>query len=346
MTDTLRNVQAFEAVTSEPAVLAPAPLAPGAMTAPRLIPSPAGRSPSTLDRPAFLMGFPFSYSTRVANNPWMQELAAADREPNLKRAYLQFADLYRYLSSEGLVYLLPTPARSELQDLVFTGNLGIVLEHLPGRDAVVLSNYTSEPRRGETGIGRAFFEALGYETHVAPRRFEGEAELKHVRDNLYVGGYGIRSELECYEWMEETFDMKVVKVALQDPYLYHLDCTFFPITHDHALVCTALFEPAEVREIEKHVAIIDVTLDECYSGICNNVRLSNTILNASHLNDMKAGTEDYDFEKEKNRRLEDITAGLAFEVAYFNLSEYLKGGALLSCMVMHLNRHSYRFPLT
>ena len=30
----------------------------------------------------------------------------------------------------------------------------------------------------------------------------------------------------------------------------------------------------------------------------------------------------------------------------FNLGEYLKGGALLSCMVMHLNRHSYNFQLT
>ncbi len=33
------------------------------------------------------------------------------------------------------------------------------------------------------------------------------------------------------------------------------------------------------------------------------------------------------------------------EVSYFNLSEYLKGGGLLSCMVMHLNRYSYAFKL-
>ena len=45
-------------------------------------------------------------------------------------------------------------------------------------------------------------------------------------------------------------------------------------------------------------------------------------------------------------RIEDIATELAFEVVYFNLSEYHKGGALLSCMVMHLNRFSYRFDLT
>ena len=48
----------------------------------------------------------------------------------------------------------------------------------------------------------------------------------------------------------------------------------------------------------------------------------------------------------KNRRLEDIAASLAFEVCYFNLSEFMKGGALLSCMAMHLNRNSYSFALT
>ena len=47
----------------------------------------------------------------------------------------------------------------------------------------------------------------------------------------------------------------------------------------------------------------------------------------------------------KNRRLEDIAADHAFELTFLNLSEYLKGGALLSCMVMHLNRHSYEFTL-
>ena len=35
-----------------------------------------------------------------------------------------------------------------------------------------------------------------------------------------------------------------------------------------------------------------------------------------------------------------------FDIAYFNLSEFLKNGALLSCMVMHLNRQSYDISLT
>ena len=303
------------------------------------------QTPTGLKRPAFLMNFPFSYSTAIANNMWMEEIEPEQREPNFERAMTQFLELYRYLAAEALVYLLPTPRDHRLQDLVFTANLGVVPEHLESMDAVVLSNFSSEPRREETGVGVGFFQSMGYRTYIAPARFEGDAELKHLHDNVYVGGYGIRSQQETYDWMECTFDMEVIRLELTDPYLYHLDCTVFPITREDTLLCTEMYEKQELAALEKHTNIIDVSVDNCLSGICNSVRLSNTILNASHIHNLKAGTEEYVAELRKNRRLEDIASELAFEVSYFNLSEYLKGGALLSCMVMHLNRYSYAFAL-
>lgn len=302
-------------------------------------------NPTALPYPVFLMNFPFSYSTEVANNAWMEEIPEEERAPDTKRARRQFLEVYRHLSADGLVYVLPTPRGSKLQDLVFTANLGVVLEHVTAKDTVVLSNYSSEPRKGETAVGLEFFQSMGYQTYVSPHAFEGEAELKQLHDNVYVGGYGIRSERETYDWMERTFDMKVVKLRETDPYLYHLDCTVFPITREQTLVCTEMYEEEELAELEQYTEIIDVSVDACYSGICNSVRLSNTILNASHIHELKAGTQDYAEELAKNRRLEDIASELAFEVSYFNLSEYLKGGALLSCMVMHLNRFSYAFKL-
>jgi N-dimethylarginine dimethylaminohydrolase len=303
-------------------------------------------NPTQLERPAFLLNFPFSFSTQCPNNPWMEDLPADRRQPDFMRATIQFLELYRSLASEALVYLLPTPRGVRLQDLMYTANLGIVLDHLPGRNTVVISNFTSEPRRGETAVGVEFFREMAYEVHVPETKFEGEAELKHLYDNLYVGGYGIRSERETYDWMERTFDMRIIKLRETQPYLYHLDCTVFPITNENTLVCTGLFERSEVEEIEKVTNVIDVSVDECFSGICNSVRLPNTVLNSSHIHDLKAGTEDYQHEVQKNRKLEDIAANLALEVGYFNLSEYHKSGALLSCMVMHLNRHSYKIALT
>ena len=304
------------------------------------------RNASQLGRPAFLLNFPFTYATGAANNPWMKDLSSDKRQPDYRRAAVQFLQLYRTLSSEALVYLLPAPADADLQDLVYTANLGIVLNHLPDRNTVVISNFTSEPRRGESAVGVRFFKEMGYDVHVPASKFEGEAELKHLHGNVYAGGYGIRSERETYDWFERTFDMRVVKLKLQDPYLYHLDCLLFPITDKKTLVCTELFTKKEVAELEKVTEVVPVTIDDCYSGICNSARLPTTVLNSSHLHDLKAGTEDYKLEMQKNRKLEDLAADLALDVVFVNLSEFHKSGALLSCMVMHLNRSAYGIALT
>jgi N-dimethylarginine dimethylaminohydrolase len=302
-------------------------------------------TPGTLDRPAFVMSCPFSFSADYPNNVWMRELGDDERKVDRTKAMSQFAQVYRHMASDAFVFLLPTPKGCELQDLVFTANLGIILEHIPARDVAVLSNFSSEPRVGETEIGDQFFRSMGYTTIVAPYKFEGEAELKHLHDNVYVGGYGIRSDRRTYDWMEEEFEMQVVKVRETDEYLYHLDCSIFPATAADTLVCTELFDKTELAQLEKVTNIIAVSADACYSGICNSVRHHNSILNSSHIHSLRAGTEEYFEEVRKNRELEDLAIKLGLEVCYFNLSEYHKGGALLSCMVMHLNRRSYSFSL-
>jgi N-dimethylarginine dimethylaminohydrolase len=292
------------------------------------------------------MNFPFSFATEVANNPWMEDLSDEKRQPDFTRVCVQFLQVYRHISAAGLVYVLPTPTRTGLQDLLYTANLGIVLEHLPDRNTVVVSNFSTPPRRGETRVGLEFFREMGYTVHVPPSKFEGEAELKHLHGNVYVGGYGTRSERETYDWMEANFDMRIIPVREIEPYLYHLDCTVFPITSQNALVCTELINKTALAKLEKVINVIPVTVAEAFSGICNSLRLPNQVLNSSHIHELKSGTEEYRDELQKNRRLEDIAADLALEVAYFNLAEFHKSGALLSCMVMHLNRNAYRIALT
>ena len=300
---------------------------------------------SHLDVPTFLMCPPLSYNTTTPNNIWMEDLDDIERKVDDKKAARQFQALYQFLSSRGVVQLLPVPSNCGLQDLVFTANLGIVLEHLPAKDTVVISNYDSKPRIGETEVGVKFFQSMGYKTIVPSTKFEGEAELKHLYDNVYIGGYGLRSQKETYEQFEEQFDMKIIKVRESDPYLYHLDCSIFPLTYEKTIVCTDLLSTTEIKEIEAVTEIIDVSREEALPGLCNSVRVGNYLLNGSHIHELKKGTENYRLEIAKNRKLEDIAADNGFELALFNLSEYQKGGAALSCMVMHLNRVSYQYRL-
>jgi len=293
-------------------------------------------TPSQLHLQSYVMNFPFSLSTSDPNNIWMQELTDDELQINRPKAYKQFMDLYNFMSGQSLVYLLPS--EGNFQDQVYVANLGLHLPHIKDENHILLSNYTSDPRKGEELVGEKFFQQMGYKTHISPFKWEGEADIKHLYDNVYVGGYGIRSNIKTYEWMEVNFDMNIIKVAMTDEYMYHLDCSIFPLNHDKTLVCTELYDPEEIKQIEQHTEIIDVDVDDALGGMTNSIRLGNMILCASNIAELKKSDELYEGEKHKIESLEKICANEGMEPVIFNLSEYMKSGAMLSCMVMHLNR--------
>ncbi len=290
------------------------------------------------DKPGFLMNVPFSLSCDSPNNIWMEELKPEELVINHDKAISQFMNLYGFLSRHALVYLLPS--YPGLQDQTYVANLGIVLPHTPEKTAVI-ANYYSEPRRGETAVGKKFFELLDFPIQQAPEYFEGEADLKHIRHNVYVGAHGIRTSKNALDWFERAFDMKVIPFLMQDKYLYHLDCCIFPFSEEHTGVCTKIATPETLRELEKYTEIIDVSLDDAYSGINNCVAINKYVLCASDLQDLSPSDKNYNYEKSKVESLNKICAYLGMEPVYFNLSEFCKSGALLSCLVMHLNRNNY-----
>jgi N-dimethylarginine dimethylaminohydrolase len=296
-------------------------------------------TPSQLNIPSYVMNFPFTLDTKNPNNIWMKELTPDDLKVNKKKAYKQFLDLYNFLSGAGLVYLLPS--QGNYQDQVYVANLGIYLPHLTKSNNIILSNYTSEPRIGEEIVGESFFKMMGYDTHMCPFKWEGEADLKFIGGNNYIGGSGIRTDYQTYEWMTEKFDMNIIEVEMVDDYLYHLDCSVFPLSKDKTMICTSMFDPEEISDIEKYTEIIDVNEDDALGGITNSVRFGNLILCASNISELSRTDEDYVYEKNKIHSLEAICAKEGMEPVFFNLSEYMKSGALLSCMVMHLNYVDY-----
>lgn len=293
-------------------------------------------TPSQLHLQSYVMNFPFSLSTADPNNIWMQELNEEELQINRSKAYKQFMDLYNFMSGQSLVYLLPS--EGNYQDQVYVANLGLHLPHIKDRNVILLSNYTSEPRQGEEFVGKKFFSQMGYETHISPYKWEGEADIKHLYDNVYIGGYGQRSDIETYRWMEQNFDMEILKVNMVDEYLYHLDCSVFPLNNHQTLIATELFEDEELATIERYTEIIPIDTEDALCGITNSVRMGNMILCASNIAELKKTDEYYEGEKHKIESLEKICSDAGMEPVIFNLSEYMKSGAMLSCMVMHLNR--------
>jgi len=300
-------------------------------------------TPSQLPIPAFVMNFPFTLDTSNPNNVWMQELEEEALKVNKGVAYRQFLDLYQFVAGNSLAYILP--ATGNFQDLVYVANLGIYLPHIKDSNNIIMANFTSEPRQGEEKVGKPFFESMDYEVHMCPFKWEGEADLKYLYDNVYIGGYGIRSDIKAYEWMEEKFGMKIIKLEMVDEYLYHLDCSIFPLTKEKTLVCTELYNDDELAELSQYTTVINIDINDTLNGIANSVRLGNTILCASNISEMTRADENFEAEKHKINTLEKICFNEGLEPVFFNLSEYMKSGAMLSCMMMHLNYVDYNKSL-
>lgn len=293
------------------------------------------KGPFEFEEPSFLLCPPFNISADKPNNPWMVDLAETNQAKiDVDKAVKEWKVLNSHISSKFLTYLLPN--KSDLPDQIYVANLGIVLPHL-SRRTVIISNYSSEPRIKEAQVGIDFFKMLNFDVYQSPHKFEGEADLKYLHDNVYIGGHGIRSELKTYKWMEENFDMKVIPLKMEDEYLYHLDCMVFPINKQVVLMCTELVNKKTIKEIEKYVEIVDVDNDLAYQGISNSVRVGNEILQSSILSGLKKNDENYSEEIRKHATLEKIASKYGLEAKFFDLFEASKSGALLSCCCMHLN---------
>jgi N-dimethylarginine dimethylaminohydrolase len=209
-----------------------------------------------------------------------------------------------------------------------------------------MSNFTSQPRRGEEIEGREFFESLNYKVIDPPKElhWEGEADLKFVRDNIFVGGYGIRSDKATFEWMESKYNMEITKCHMTSERNYHFDCQFAPLNTQTALVCTDIFDSSDIKAIEKVVDIIDVPEKEAEAMACNIVRVGSNILVCSSISEMKETDDKYEIESSKIARLNKACIKNGLGLVVFNLSEFDKSGAALSCNVMHGNFVDFQSP--
>src|SRR5262245_10841264 len=292
--------------------------------------------------PVLLMNLPLSLSTRIPNNAWMEDISPDERDISMDRALSQFCDLYKHVARQAIIYLLPsTPG---LQDQTYVSNLGVVLPHCE-EDTVIVSRFRSEPRIGEAKIGADFFKLMNFAVERPPETLnaepvylEGEADLKHIRGNLYVGAYGMRTSLNALSWAAERFDMKVLPFRITDPYLYHLDCCIFRLSDEALLLCTALADPACLSEIEQHCEIIDISPQEARAGITNGLLLPGEILCDSNISELKSGGENYRIEKTKIERLESLCSRFGRRLSIFCMSEFYKSGALLSCLIMNIRQ--------
>ena len=292
-----------------------------------------GNEIKTLGQQVFALNVPLSLATNQPNNATMRRLSPEQRRVDLKKALAQWHTLYSHLASEGIVYLVPS--HPGLQDLPYVANLGAILHHRDNLAAV--SNFRSEPRVEETPVGIEFFSSLGFETVLPPKYFEGEADLKYLRENIYFGAHGLRTSPEALAWFRDEHDANVVPIHVYDESLYHLDCLVFPISSERVILCTDVVDKPTRTQVESVAEIIPIDYDLANRGLTNAVWCGKEILCDSPIETLRRGDALYEVERRKVETLERIAGDNGLGVRIFHMPEFYKSGAMLSCMVMNLN---------
>ena len=300
-------------------------------------------NPSCLDFPIFMMCFPHTWDTDDPNNVWMKKLSQAEIDEDWAKCYGQWMQLYNMLAGPDVLVKILEPA-GDYPDQIYVANVGIVLCH-QDKPVFVGANYKSPPRRGEEKVAIEQFKLAKYKTDRPPFFFEGEADLKHIVKNHYIGAWGIRTEKKALEWFEKQYDMHVIPVEMTDERNYHLDTEIFPLTAEKVVVATSLLKPEEIKAIEKICEIIPVPKKLQYAAPTNCVRTQNTVLCGSTLEDLKPTDDAWQEELDKRHFWEETCAKNNFALLMPNLSEISKSGADLSCCVLHVNRAAYAHKL-
>lgn len=263
----------------------------------------------------------------------MRELGREGRRIDRTRALKQWRALYHHLAARHMVHLLP--AARGLQDQTYVANVGVVLTHRR-KPLFVLSRFRAKGREGEPATARAFLRAMGVRTVTSPEFFEGEADFKPLRANIYVGGHGLRSSRAAHRWLASRFGAEVIPVRLRDPHLYHLDCVLHVLGPDRVVAAVAAIEASSVRRIERFAEIVDVPTSLAYRGVTNIARAGDQILCDSLVASLPHSDPRYRAERGKVEFWEAAAARFGLTPVYFDLSEFHKSGAMLSCLVLPL----------
>lgn len=276
-------------------------------------------------------------SAEIANNKWMRKMDEADRKVNIDKAMAQFHQFYSLFAQDAVVYLLPP--KDGLQDQVYITNGGMVLPHL--YKTVILSKFKGEGRAGEEIELAKFMEMMNYQMYYSPYFFEGEAELKWLRDNIYVGGYGQRSDIRAHQWMEQEFGCQIIKLKETDELRYHLDCNIFCLSRECILFAKDQVQPTELKQMESVAECIPISRKSSQWSLTNSIRIGSIVYNGTDISELKRDEEGYSDEKKKNDELEKICRDKGLSLVFVNMSEFSKSGAALSCCILHLTRVGY-----
>lgn len=262
--------------------------------------------------PRILMCPPDYYGIEYEINPWMSRARPSDHQAAVE----QWRALVTLLREAGAQVELLEPAAG-LPDLVFTANAGLIFER-----RVVRAHFRHPQRQGEEPIDAAWFAAHGFEVVAPPAgmSFEGAGDALFCGDTLFAG-YRLRSDARGHQEIGRMLGVRVIPLELVDPYYYHLDTCFCPLTPGQAVFYPRAFDEYGRKALGQLVPeLIAVDEAEARRFACNAVVVGRTVVTNTGC-----------------PRLHEQLARRGFTPRETPLDEFVKAGGSAKCLTLRLD---------
>lgn len=263
-------------------------------------------------QPWILMCRPDHYGIEYEINAWMSRERPANRE----LAAAQWQGLHDLLLAAGAKISLLDPMAG-LPDLVFTANAAMIY-----RRTAVIARFRHEVRQRETPCDEAWLAAAGFAIKPMPEGiyFEGAGDALFCGDTLFAG-YRMRSDATGHQQVAAKLGVRVIPLELVNPYYYHLDTCFCPLTPGEAIWYPGAFDEYGRRAIAQHIErLIEVRQDEAEHFACNAVVVGREVVT-------NAGCPG----------LHEALRAAGYKPRETDLSEFVKAGGSAKCLTLRLD---------
>jgi N-dimethylarginine dimethylaminohydrolase len=257
---------------------------------------------------------PQHYGIFYEINPWMH----INKPVNHQKAQEQWQSLYEtILNLDAPIKLIESI--HGLPDMVFTANAGLIYQ-----DQVWISTFKNIERQSESNYFKSWFEKEGFEVVNSEYDFSQSPSFEGAGDALFfnghlVLGYGLRSDISIYE--HPFFkQFNPIFCELIDPYFYHLDTCFCPLSPSLALWYPGAFSQKSQQMMQMMDGLIPVSEKEAKRFACNAVVIGQNVILPTGCPETCNLLESY-----------------GFIVHECEMSEYIKSGGACKCLTLTLS---------
>lgn len=262
--------------------------------------------------PRILMCPPDFYGIHYEINPWMNTKRQADHA----LAVDQWRRLKELLEGLGAKIEQMAP-QDRLPDMVFTANAALIYQ----RRAVV-SRFKHPQRQGEEAHFRAWLCEAGFQVSETPAEFsfEGAGDALFCGDTL-LAGYRLRSDASGVHQIGEQLGVRLIPLELIDPYYYHLDTCFCPLSPEAAIYHPGAFDDYGHRVLRDLIpTLVEIDPDEARSFGCNAVVVGRTVVTNTGC-----------------PRLHAQLTQIGHDAVETPLSEFVKAGGSAKCLTLRID---------